>query len=104
VHAIRAWLIGNGFVDVHTKEAERLISSYPPEDALEEGRLDKTITSQLALLTDEEYESGMTKLRRDIESAAKTSTELLLSSNLHLYATIGWVSRGHRLIHGPTSH
>lgn len=59
--------------------------------ALEEGRLEKHTTSQLALLTDEEYEQGMRRLWGDIEASEAVGAERVLLSDLRLYATTGWL-------------
>jgi hypothetical protein len=59
--------------------------------ALEEGRLEKHTTSQLALLTDEEYEKGMRQLLENMEASEAMGAERVLLSDLRLYATTGWL-------------
>jgi hypothetical protein len=59
--------------------------------ALLEGRLDRSATSQLSLQTDEEYQQGIERIRRDIEVAGTRGTSLDLTADLRLYATFGSV-------------
>jgi hypothetical protein len=59
--------------------------------ALEIGAVAKTVTSQLAVLSDAEYERGLERIREDIELVENRLQELLLVFNLRLYATTAWV-------------
>src|SRR5713226_2162154 len=59
--------------------------------ALEQGRLDKSVTSQLSVLTDEEYRQGVDRVREAVESAEGRGESLSLSADLRLYATFGAV-------------
>ena len=59
--------------------------------ALEEGRLDKSATSQLSVLTDEEYPQGIDRVREAVEAAEVRGESLCLSADLRLYATFGAV-------------
>jgi hypothetical protein len=51
-----------------------------------------TVTSQLALLTNDEYTQGIRQIQRDIEAAEARNEVLTLRTDLRLYATIGWVA------------
>ncbi|MBI4220642.1 MAG: hypothetical protein HY682_10885 [Chloroflexi bacterium] len=80
-----------GFSKVATTEAQHFDSLLPARDSLENGQLDKNQSSQLALLSDEEYARGIARLRRNIEDAARQGEDFTIVSDLRLYATIGWV-------------
>ena len=52
--------------------------------------LDRMATSQLAVLTEEEYQRGISRVWREIEACEARGEELELVFDLWLYATIGW--------------
>ena len=56
-----------------------------------EGRLDKSWTSQLSVLSDYEFAAGALRIEREIEAAAQCGEESMLYADLRLYATEGWV-------------
>lgn len=58
---------------------------------MEQGRLDSGVTSQLAVLTDEEYQRGIERIRTALESAETWGLPLYLNADLRLYATCGSV-------------
>ena len=84
---IRELMRLSGFSRCHTIEAEHLALRLPARIAIEDGRLDRMATSQLAALTQEEYQRGINRISREIE---RSSGQLELVSDLRLYATIGW--------------
>jgi hypothetical protein len=59
--------------------------------ALQSGRLEKTTTSQLTVLTDEEYGAGLSRLIRDIEAKEAQHKALTIVADLRLYATAAWL-------------
>lgn len=89
--AIRQALHTAGFVRVETREVEHLLGQVPAPVAFERGLVDRRRTSQLSILTEEEYGRGLARLRQDMEAHAARGQELVLSSDLRLYATIGWI-------------
>jgi ubiquinone/menaquinone biosynthesis C-methylase UbiE len=52
---IREWMRAAGFVDCATREVQHLPVRLAGRAALEQGRLDRNVTSQLSVLTDQEY-------------------------------------------------
>ena len=89
---IRAWMSDAGFADCTTVEVDRLPIRLDGRQALAQGRLDKAVTSQLSVLTDEEYQRGIDRIRKAIESAEARGESLSLTADLRLYATCGTVS------------
>jgi ubiquinone/menaquinone biosynthesis C-methylase UbiE len=89
VHEIRQMMISSGFTESHTLEAQHMVLRVPARESLDHGHLAKTATSQLALLTDDEYIQGIRQIQRDIETAETRNEVLTLSADLRLYATIG---------------
>ena len=88
---IRDWMHALHFTSVRTSEVQRLPVRLPARAAIEKGRLDKGATSQLAVLTDEEYQRGVERIWGALESAEARGESLHLSADLRLYATIGSV-------------
>jgi hypothetical protein len=88
---IREWMRATGFADCVTREIQHLPARLGARAALERGRLDKGATSQLGVLTDEEYRQGVARIREAIESAEARGESLYLSADLRLYATVGAV-------------
>jgi len=80
-----------GFVSVSTAEALHMPLQTSARLALETGRLAKTTTSQLSLLTDDEYNEGIRSLMTDIEISEGEGGALTIGADLRLYATIGWL-------------
>lgn len=87
----REWMREVGFVECVTREVQHLRVQLPARSALEHGRLAKTATSQLGLLTEEQYEQGIDRIQKDIEAAKASGRTLYLTADLRLYATFGSV-------------
>ena len=88
---IREWMRAAGFAECVTREIQRLPVRLGARAALEQGRLDKSATSQLSVLTDEEYRQGVDRVREALESAEVRGESLSLNADLRLYATFGAV-------------
>ena len=86
VPAVRGLLIDAGFEPKPTFEAEHLSSNVPVSVAAEQGLLERTSTSQLMVISDDEYEAGMTRLRTDRRGPG---IEPVLKTDIRLHATIG---------------
>ena len=88
---IREWMQAAGFADCVTREVQHLPVRLGARAALEQGRLDKSVTSQLSVLTDEEYRQGVARVHQAVASAEARGESLHLSADLRLYATFGAV-------------
>ena len=88
---IQEWMDGVGFSDCVTREIQHVPVQLAARAALEQGRLDRAATSQLAILTEEQYQHGIDRIRHGIESAEASGRTLHLTADLRLYATIGSV-------------
>jgi SAM-dependent methyltransferase len=78
-----SWLLDAGFTDVTIRVAEHLQLERPFHQAVQDGVLDRSFTSQLGLLSADEYAAGM----RRISEAAQHDARLTLKVDLDLYAT-----------------
>jgi SAM-dependent methyltransferase len=91
VRTLRGELAHAGFAWAESFEADRIEAVYSAAEALAAGArgpLDRAFTSQLTVLTDEEYDRGLQKLR---DADAASGHQLQLVSDFHLYATVGWI-------------
>jgi hypothetical protein len=89
---IREWMDAAGFMDCVTREVQHSPVRLSARAAIERGRLDKAATSQLAVLTEAEYQQGIDRIRKGIESAEARNDSLYLTADLRLYATFGSVA------------
>lgn len=80
-----------GFSDCSTREVQRITVDIPADEALRTGRLKKSSTSQLALLSDEEYRRGLDRIRESAANPAMKSARRRLRADLRLFATVGHV-------------
>jgi SAM-dependent methyltransferase len=88
--AIRELLASTGFINCNTDEVLHWPIELDAHLALASGRLAKTTTSQLTVLTDDEYHFGINKLTEDIKAAETKGKVHLISADLRPFATTGW--------------
>jgi SAM-dependent methyltransferase len=88
---LREWMAVAGFRDCRTQELEHWSIQLPAREIMAQGRLEKAATSQLSVLTDEEYEQGIRRIYDDLERLEAKGQTLLLTVDLRLYGTIGSV-------------
>ena len=82
---IRAWMNAAGFADTHTREVQHLPGDVSAHEALESGVVDPVHTSQLAVLTADEFSAGVGRIRAAL--ARDGNTRLL--ADLRMYGTYG---------------
>ena len=92
----RAWIqeqmARSGFSGCASEVARHMRIEADAEEAIRDGRVDKETTSQLSILTSEEYEQGLSAIQRDITRKRAAGESLVLSSDLRLWATFGTAS------------
>ena len=88
---IQEWMLALQFSSVRTSEVQHLPVRLSARAAIERGRLRKGATSQLAVLTDDEYQRGLERIRSALESAEARGESLGLNADLRLHATFGSV-------------
>lgn len=88
---IRRMMAEASLVNTRARLVQRITGEHDAQDALAAGRLDVSVTSQLAILTAEEYASGRRRLRDAIASAAEAGEALRLRTSLELWAVTGVV-------------
>jgi len=88
VRTLRGELTRAGFAWSESLEADHIEAAHRASDALAGGVVDRSFTSQLSVLTDEEFDRGVARLR---EADAQAGGELTLVADFRLYATVGWL-------------
>jgi ubiquinone/menaquinone biosynthesis C-methylase UbiE len=88
VRTLRGELTHAGFAWAESLEADHNEVSYPAAEALATGAVDAGFTSQLSVLSDDEFARGVERMR---QADAAAGGELQLVADFWLYATIGWV-------------
>jgi SAM-dependent methyltransferase len=83
--ALRAWMGDVGFSNVYTREVQHLPGDVAAREALQNGMVSPNHTSQLAVLTTNEFDAGMARIRAGIAR----DDSLRLSADLRVYATYG---------------
>ena len=78
-----AWLEAANFVNPSVSVAEHLKSSSTFDEALADGIIERTYTSQLTLLTDEQYAAGVSRIRDE----AARNADFRLVADIVLYVT-----------------
>jgi hypothetical protein len=63
----------------------------PARTAIECGMLAQSYTSQLTILSTQEYQEGMARITQAIDATNVAGEELILIGDLRLYATSGWL-------------
>lgn len=79
---VRELLIEAGFRDAETELAEHITGAVPFAEAMAIGSVDRRATSQLMVISDADYESGLSRL---------TTIQPVLRTDLRLFATTGRV-------------
>jgi SAM-dependent methyltransferase len=92
VRTLRGELTTAGFSWAESFEADRIESVRRVADAFADGVIDRAFTSQLTVLTDDEFARGVERIRQAEADALRNGTELTLVADFRLYATVGWLS------------
>jgi ubiquinone/menaquinone biosynthesis C-methylase UbiE len=87
VRTLRGEMALAGFAWTESMEADRVELVRPASEALVNGVVDTSFTSQLTLLSEDEFRKGSDRLRQANDAAGG---ELQLVTDLRLYATVGW--------------
>jgi ubiquinone/menaquinone biosynthesis C-methylase UbiE len=89
VRTLRGEMALAGFAWTESMEAEHIEVVRPASEALVNGIVDQSFTSQLTVLSEEEFRRGSDRLREANDAAGG---QLQLVADFRLYATMGWVA------------
>jgi ubiquinone/menaquinone biosynthesis C-methylase UbiE len=88
VRTLRGEMALAGFSWTESMEADHIEVVQPAGEAIAKGIVDPGFTSQLTVLSEDEYQRGADRLRKANDAAGG---ELQLVADFRLYATIGWL-------------
>ena len=80
-----------GFSWAESFEADRIEAVRSVREAFAGGLIDRAFTSQLTVLTAEEFSRGVERIHRAEADAVARGAELMLTADFRLYATVGWL-------------
>jgi ubiquinone/menaquinone biosynthesis C-methylase UbiE len=86
VRILRGELAHAGFMWAESFEADHIEVVQTAAEAFAKGVIDPTFTSQLSVLTDDEFRAGVARIQSGGE-------ELPLVADFFLFATVGWVGQ-----------
>jgi ubiquinone/menaquinone biosynthesis C-methylase UbiE len=92
VRTLRGELTQAGFSWSESFEADRIEALYAASEALEagpDGPVARSFTSQLTVLSDDEFNRGVERIRA---ANAAAGNQLQLVADFRLYATVGWLT------------
>ena len=82
---IREWMSNAGFTDTNSCVVQHEADNIPADVALQNGMVTPAYTSQLAVLTEDEFSEGVKR----IQAALAKDHRLSLDADLRVYATYG---------------
>ena len=85
---ITDWMIAAGFGEIRWQVAERILNDKHGNDVLP---LTKEFTSQLTLLSSDEYAKGIARIEEDLRNAGKTGETIVFPVDISLSMVTGWV-------------
>jgi ubiquinone/menaquinone biosynthesis C-methylase UbiE len=91
---ITQWLQEAGFEDCETRLAHRITLNASARDYLSRNLIGKHVTSQLSLLSDDEYDEGMASIRNAAFQAEERGEDMRLKADLRLSAVLGTLPNG----------
>lgn len=88
------WMVGAGYQNVSWRPVEVLHDTWQGEDVLNDPFLRKEATSQLALLSDSEYQAGLNRIKDAIRAAQAEGIEIEFHSLIYIDMLLGKKSPG----------
>lgn len=85
------WMIEAGFNRLHWRVAERLHQRRIGKAILDEPMLHKNATSQLTLLSDEQYAAGIARIQAAITQAEAAGEQAVFEVDVALHMVVGFV-------------
>jgi len=79
---VREWMLEDGFEDIRWQEVERIVAPKYGRGVLEDPFLKKNSCSQLALLTEEAYRTGLERIEADLVEAEARGETLVFETDI----------------------
>ncbi len=88
--SILKWMEAGGFHNISASNVEHIQNIHVGESVLNDPFIAHNATSQLALLSNEEYESGLAKIRVALKDAETRSESIVFSSDIYVKMFLGY--------------
>jgi hypothetical protein len=83
------WMLAEGFERVEWSIADRIISHKTGREVLDDPILQKTGTSQLALLSDQAYRAGLQRIEEALSESEAKGEQLVFPVDVSMGITVG---------------
>jgi hypothetical protein len=88
--SVTKFMEAEGFQSVSVQTIEHILNVHVGEAVLRDPFLKKSATSQLALLTDEEYFLGIKRIEKVLANAAASGEKIVFSSDIQVKMHLGY--------------
>jgi ubiquinone/menaquinone biosynthesis C-methylase UbiE len=85
------WMAAAGYDRIERRPVERIVHDYAGRSVLDDPFLQKNSTSQLVLLTDDEYADGLRRIERALTEAEQQGKQITFQVNISLYMVWGYI-------------
>ncbi|MGD8603623.1 MAG: class I SAM-dependent methyltransferase [Anaerolineales bacterium] len=86
---IHTWMGQCGFEHMQSRPAQWIREEKHGQEVLEDPFLSKEATSQLTLLSDDAYQTGLARIKSDLKEASASGRELVFRSTIQIFVTWG---------------
>lgn len=83
-------MMSEGYVNVSMQTVEHILNLHVGYAVLRDPFLKKSATSQLALLSDDEYAAGIKRIKQAIDNASERDEKIIFSSDIHVQMLLGF--------------
>lgn len=90
--SVMQWMNEQGFENISSETVERILNIHEGRKVLDDPFLKHSATSQLALLSDEEYQAGMAKIQLVLEQAEAKQGAIQFRSEIPVKMYLGYKS------------
>lgn len=84
------WMTAAGFQRSELQPVETIVDHKYGAEVLSDPFLEKNATSQLALLSQQAYQSGLNRIRKDLEAAKQAGVKLIFRVVIQIEMLVGW--------------
>jgi ubiquinone/menaquinone biosynthesis C-methylase UbiE len=89
--AITEWLMKAGYQNIHSWTVARIQTVYCGREVFSDPVLNKNATSQLTLLSDEEFDAGMGSIENSLLAVGADNESISFVVDIYLPIVVGWV-------------
>ena len=88
--SVRKWMEGSGFQTISSRNVEHILNVHMDASVLHDPFLKQNASSQLALLSEETYKTGIEKIKLAIAEAQQRNAQITFSSDIYVKMFLGY--------------